>query len=116
MAVMHARNRFRQKKMLVAREFKAVFKGIPSLFLPLLTRWIWRWLFIGPDGKPHRAGEVVLADLRSFCREDQPSNFHSDPQIMARREGRREVFKRIINYLNLDEATVQKLMELDDGN
>lgn len=35
---------------------------------------------------------------------------------MARREGRREVFARIQYFLNLDENTVQKLMEIDDGN
>lgn len=102
--------------MLVARAFKAVFRGVPDRFLSLVTKWLWRWLFVSPEGEVHRSGGAVLADLRAFCfaRADQ-TIFYPDPLIMARRQGRREVFDRIANYLNLDEATVQNLMELDDG-
>lgn len=71
-------------------------------------------LFKGDNGDLKRSGERVLADLRTFCGWDRPSIFDTDPLIMARREGRREVFARIIRFLNLDEAVVQKLMELDD--
>ena len=42
--------------------------------------------------------------------------FAPDPLVMARRLGRREAFDRIIKYLNLDEAQVQAIMEIDDGN
>lgn len=72
-------------------------------------------LFHGDNGAIRRSGEHVLADLRSFCFAGGKTVFDKDPLMMARREGRREVFMRLQNFLNLDEATVQKLMELDDG-
>lgn len=72
-------------------------------------------LFLGDNGQLKRSGERVLADLRTFCWADKPTIFDKDPVVMARREGRREVFVRIQNFLNLDERVVQKLMELDDG-
>ncbi len=75
----------------------------------------YKWLFKGDNGDLKRDAERVLADLRDFCGASAPTIFSTDPLIMARREGRREVFVRIVNFLNLDEATVQKLMELDDG-
>jgi hypothetical protein len=34
---------------------------------------------------------------------------------MARRQGRRDVWLRISNYLLLDEEQVNRLMEVDDG-
>lgn len=115
MAVMHQRNQVRDLHMRISRRFKGVFKGVPDRFAALLTRWIWRWLFVSADGEVHRGGRIVLGDLARFCRAHQPTNFSTEPLIMARREGRREVFVRILNYLNLDESVVQKLMELDDG-
>lgn len=42
----------------------------------------------------------VLADLAKFCRADT-TTFHADPRIHAVLEGRREVFLRIANHLNL---------------
>lgn len=72
-------------------------------------------LFLADGGAVKRSAGHVLADLRSFCRADEPTIFDKDPHEMARREGRREVFVRMINFLNLDEAMVQKIMELDDG-
>lgn len=108
-------NALRQRAILVSREFKAVLHGVPERFAKVLTRWIWRWLFLGPDGKPHRAGRIVLRDLAQFCGAAGKTIFHSDPHVLARREGRREVFVRICIMLNLDEMEVRKLMELDDG-
>ena len=102
--------------MLIAREVAALFAGVPERFAAVLPRrWLWRWLFLSADGKPHRAGEVLLADLRNLAGYGRASNFHPDPHVMAYREGQRVVVQRIFNYLNLDEAAVQKLMELDDG-
>lgn len=43
----------------------------------------------------------VLADLAKFCRADQ-SCFHADPRVHAVLEGRREVYLRIMDHLNLD--------------
>ena len=67
------------------------------------------------DGRQlRRATEHVLADLRDFCAV-QRTGFSSDPLVMARYAGRREVWLRITKSLNLDEAQVQQFMEFDDG-
>ena len=103
-------NRRRVRSVLSARRFKELFAwAVPR-------RWLFRWLFLDENGALRRVGEHVLADLRGYCRASPGETiFDSDPLIMARREGRREVFMRITNFLNLDEREVQKLMELDDG-
>lgn len=75
----------------------------------------WNVLLGGADGQMTREAHNVLADLRGFCRADGRSTFSNDPLVMARLVGRREVFERIQNYLNLDDAAVQQLMEIDDG-
>lgn len=45
-------------------------------------------------------GEMVLADLASFCRADE-STFHEDPRVEGILQGRREVWLRISKHLNL---------------
>lgn len=45
-------------------------------------------------------GEKVLDDLATFCRATE-TTFHTDPYIAALQEGRREVFLRIQQHLNL---------------
>lgn len=67
-----------------------------------------------PEGVIDRDHEIVLADLRDFGFANS-TTFHADPQIAARRQGRREMWLRISQHLNLDEERVQKLVELDDG-
>lgn len=111
-------NRIRYRAIQVSREIKWLFMAAPERFAKqLLGRFflgpIMRWLFVSPDGEVHRAGEIVLAELRD--RYALGSVFSEDPIVMARRVGRREVLEDIFNYLNLDEGRVQKLMELDDG-
>lgn len=101
--------------MLIAREVKAIWRAVPEIFAGRAPAQLWQWLFLAPDGKPHRAGAIVLADLRGFAFLDGRSVFDPDPVVMARRVGRQEVALRIINYLNLDEQAVQQLMEIDDG-
>lgn len=66
------------------------------------------------DGSFDRDAEVVLADLRDFCCGNA-TTFSPDPYVAARRQGRREAWLRITQHLNLDEARVQQLVELDDG-
>jgi hypothetical protein len=61
-----------------------------------------------------RDAEIVLADLRDFCCANS-TTFSPDPYVAARRQGRREAWLRISQHLNLDEARIQKLVELDDG-
>jgi hypothetical protein len=46
------------------------------------------------------AGQIVLADLAKFCRAAE-SCYHDDPRKHAVLEGRREVFIRISDHLNL---------------
>jgi hypothetical protein len=46
------------------------------------------------------AGSEVLQDLAKFCRADQTC-FDADPRIHAVLEGRREVWLRIQQHLNL---------------
>lgn len=106
------KNRLRFRAILLSRAVKDLFMGLPGRLIP--QRWLWRWLFLSAEGQVHRAGEVLLADLREFAGMTQ-SPFNPDPIIMARRVGRQEVVQRIYNLLNLDENTVRQLMELDDG-
>ena len=49
---------------------------------------------------PH--GAKVLADLAKFCRA-QETTFHPDARLHALAEGRREVWLRIAQHLNLSE-------------
>lgn len=54
------------------------------------------------------AGNVVLADLAKFCRANE-TTWHSDPRIHAALEGRREVWLRIQQHLNLSSEQLFKL-------
>jgi len=57
------------------------------------------------------AGQAVLTDLARFCHANK-STFDADPQVAAALDGRREVWLRIQNHLNL---TSQELYQLLDG-
>lgn len=46
------------------------------------------------------AGKRVLQDLAKFCRANE-TTFRADPREHAVLEGRREVFLRIANHMNL---------------
>lgn len=46
------------------------------------------------------AGQMVLRDLMGFCRAGE-STFHPDPRTHALLEGRREVFLRIQDHVEL---------------
>lgn len=52
--------------------------------------------FSGPPG------HEVLADLAKFCRANQ-TTYHPDPRVHAALEGRREVWLRITQHLNLSD-------------
>jgi hypothetical protein len=62
-----------------------------------------------PDGVHSRR---VLADLAKFCRANE-STFHPDPRVEARLDGRREVWLRISQHLNL---TDEQLFDLLNSN
>lgn len=55
-----------------------------------------------PDDKAAHIGsvEIVLKDLAKFCRANKTC-FDSDPRKHANLEGRREVWLRIMEHLNL---------------
>ena len=116
MAAPTHKNWLRLRAIRISRGVKDLFLMAPGrVFRGWWLGWIWRAMFLGDDGRVHRGGEMLLADLREFAFGGGRTVFSNDPLTMARREGRREVFNRIVNYLNLDEAVVQQLMEVDDG-
>lgn len=51
-------------------------------------------IFSGPNAK------IVLEDLARFCRANE-TTFHENPRVAALQEGRREVWLRIQQHLNL---------------
>lgn len=56
----------------------------------------YKQVFAGP------VAETVLKDLAQFCRATE-STFHTDLRVHALLEGRREVWLRICQHLQLDE-------------
>lgn len=113
-------NRLRWRTILHSREVKAIFHQIPERFAKaVLKRWfvgiLMRWLFVKDDGRPHRAGEIVLAYLRDTSRLHRGTIFEPDAMKLSYLEGRRSAVLEIFNLLNLNEADVQQLMRLDDG-
>ena len=66
------------------------------------------------------AGQNVLADLAQFCRANETC-FHDDPRRHAVLEGRREVWLRIQQHLNLSSEQLMALyagqqFQMEDTN
>ena len=57
--------------------------------------------------------EEVLIDLARFCRA-HTTTFHADPRVAAMLDGRREVWIRIQQHLQLSDADVWRLMGRPD--
>ena len=80
----------------------------------------YRRSFLNADGNLHRDSELVLADLRRFCRATASTALVSpvtkavDPIAMAMAEGRREVWLRIMAHLHVDERTVFNLQDVEE--
>jgi hypothetical protein len=80
-------------------------------------RQSYRRLFLDGDGRAHPTAEVVLADLKRFCRADtstvvvSPVSKAIDPLAMAMAEGRREVWNRIQSYLHMADREITQLKE-----
>ena len=81
----------------------------------------YRRLFLDEDGQPTGDAEVVLADLKKFCRAMSSTAMVSpisktvDPIAMAMAEGRREVWNRLMAHLHIDDKVVAQLKDTDDG-
>jgi len=56
----------------------------------------------------NEAGKEVLADLAKFCRANE-TTFHPDPHVRCQLDGRREVWLRIANHLNLSDEELYEL-------
>jgi 5-hydroxyisourate hydrolase-like protein (transthyretin family) len=55
--------------------------------------------------------EKVLADLARFCRANE-STFNPDPRLAANLDGRREVWLRIQQHLNMTDDELYKLNDV----
>lgn len=77
----------------------------------------YRSVFLDADGHVSRNAEIVLADLKKFCRGTSttvivsPISKSIDPLAMAMAEGRREVWLRLMAHLHIDEKQVFNLEE-----
>lgn len=67
----------------------------------------YRLTFLSPPG------QKVLKDLARFCRANV-STFHEDARLHAVAEGRREVWLRIANHLNMTPDELWKLYSGQD--
>jgi hypothetical protein len=71
-------------------------------------RFAYRKTFAGQRGT---APDIVLRDLAKFCRACEPT-FHPDARRHALMEGRREVWLRVAEHMNL---SPEQLWDLYDG-
>ena len=82
-------------------------------------RQCYRRLFLNGDGDPNASAEIVLADLKRFCRVEtstvvvSPVTKQIDPLAMAMAEGRREVWNRIQQYLQMADREIAELKETE---
>ena len=82
----------------------------------------YRRTFMDAEGRIGRDAEIVLADLKRFCRATSSTMVQSpvsrtiDPLAMAMAEGRREVWMRLVAHLHVDEKQVFNLTDIDDNN
>lgn len=90
----------------MARELREVLnEGYEKLRRMLFSRQLaYRDLF--NMDKP--SAKAVLEDLAHFCRAHE-STFHTDERAQSLLEGRREVWLRIQNHLELDSHKLWKL-------
>lgn len=77
-----------------------VFKKRPKLY---------KDTFSTPQGKE------VLKDLAKFCGQNSPTHVPGDPYTSAYKEGMRRVFLRIQQFVNLNEADLQKILNQPQG-
>src|SRR5450631_704605 len=85
--------------------------AVTEMFRFLSDRWVAYNQTFGPQ---NRYSSYVLKDLARFCRAND-STFHPDPRMHAVLEGRREVWLRIQEHLQLTPAQIYALHPLKDA-
>ncbi len=91
-------------------------KFIKLIERKLRVRRVFKQMFLDLHGRPTADGMIALRDLADFCYANKPCpkvNPKSgiiDPIAMGIAEGRREVYLKICDYLNVDERTVTRLL------
>lgn len=65
-------------------------------------RYAYQQTFKGP------LAEIVLKDLARFCRANE-STFHDNDRVQSKLDGRREVWLRLAQHLNLSPAQLWSL-------
>jgi len=77
----------------------------------------YRRLFLDGTGNVNPSAEIVLADLKRFCWVEtstvvvSPVTKTIDPLAMAMAEGRREVWNRIQQYIQMADGDIAHLKE-----
>ena len=83
-------------------------------------KYAYRRLFLAESGQLNADAELVLADLKKFCRganstaSVSPVSQRVDPIAMAIAEGRREVWLRIMAHLHIEDRAVFNLNENEE--
>ena len=83
-------------------------------------KYAYRRMFLAESGELSPDGEIVLADLKKFCRATastvvvSPVSRSVDPIATAMAEGRREVWLRIMAHLHLEDRAVINLEEKEE--
>ncbi len=83
-------------------------------------KYAYRRMFLAESGQLSPDGEIVLADLKKFCRATastvvvSPVSRSVDPIATAMAEGRREVWLRIMAHLHLEDRAAINLEEKEE--
>ena len=84
-------------------------------------RAAYRRMFFDGEGRLTRDAEVVIADLKRYCRWDtsttviSPVSRQTDVPASFQAEGRREVLARILSHLHVSDADIQRITERMDN-
>jgi hypothetical protein len=68
----------------------------------------YRAVFCGDDGKISPAGEVVIDNLRQMTKHGT-TPFSSDPVQMAYNVGQQDIFRHLMQMLNISDAEIHRL-------
>ena len=80
-------------------------------------RQAYRRMFFGEDGQLTRDAEIVIADLKRFCRWDtsttvvSPVSRQTDVPASFQAAGRREALARILSHLHVSDADLARITE-----